>query len=189
MTLRRVSPSIRCRLATRRRVTPTFSTTTNVYLVGNEFAQRIYGNQGNNILDADNGKDTTVADSLYGGAGNDIYRIYSQNDIVSELAQTVGVTVNGAVAGADAGGTDTVYVSSTYSLLTAGNTAAIGSIETLSLADQQGKDTFNLTGTIPRSGSSAITATTRSQRRGQHRRWRYTDRSGRRRQVRPVQPG
>jgi len=64
-----------------------FATTSNVgvdalNLTGNEFAQYLFGNYGNNILDGRGG-----ADVMLGFRGNDVYRIDDQGDDVRE---TVG---------------------------------------------------------------------------------------------------
>ena len=99
--------------------------TGDVYLVGNNFNQRITGNAGNNILDGQgaaksNATGATAAglgDTLDGGAGNDIYRIYTENDRVI-----------------DASGTDIIYTSSATTNLTV--VAAASAIETLSAFDQ-----------------------------------------------------
>lgn len=128
------------------------ATTTNTVLVGNNAAQTLYGNAGNNNL---NGGTTAVGaanfDTMYGGAGNDTYRVYSQSDRVSE--GTVAVAVAGGAytftpnEAADAGGTDTVFTSDTYSL--AANAAVVAGgafIENLSAADQAATTAIDLTG-------------------------------------------
>lgn len=109
-----------------------------VYLVGNDQSQIIFGAGGNDILNGERGT-TTNADTLYGGAGNDIYRVYASTDIVSEgQFDAAGVIDNTK----DAGGNDTIYTSATYSLAS----VLGGTIETLSTADQAGTASINLTG-------------------------------------------
>ena len=107
------------------------ATTTNTYVVGNERSQVLYGNAGNNILDGDRGTGTNV-DTLAGGAGDDIYRVYAQSDVVDERIYTALGT---PTAGSDAGGNDTVFTSATYSLAAA---TVFGNVENLSVADQGG---------------------------------------------------
>lgn len=98
----------------------TATSTGNVYLVGNNYAQTITGNAGNNILDGGtstlgvNGATTTDGDTLIGGAGSDTYRTYTANDKVTELAGE---------------GTDIVYTSAT-------KLTNYDNVETLSAFDQ-----------------------------------------------------
>ena len=73
----------------------------NNVLTGNSGANTLKGMGGNDILDGGTGVDT-----LYGGAGDDIYHLDTTSDIVSEET----------VTGTDDGGTDTVYVSGSYTL-------------------------------------------------------------------------
>jgi trimeric autotransporter adhesin len=56
------------------------SSTYAISLAGNSFSQEIIGNAGNNTLSTGGG----AADTLSGGAGNDIYYIYNSNDKVIE---------------------------------------------------------------------------------------------------------
>ena len=70
-----------------------------INLTGNEFAQIIYGNAGNNILNGGEGADTLVgfdgddiliggegaANTLQGGTGNDTYVVSSAGDTIVEL--------------------------------------------------------------------------------------------------------
>ncbi|SFK56067.1 VCBS repeat-containing protein [Methylorubrum salsuginis] len=85
---------------------------------GNELANTLHGNGGNNILDGDLG-----ADKLYGGLGNDTYLVDNAGDRVFEKASE---------------GKDTVRASVSYVL------AAGQAIETLELA--AGRTNFDLTG-------------------------------------------
>jgi len=114
--------------------------TENISLVGNNLAQTIVGNWGNNILDSDQGAVTGqgvqnqgaalgVGDTLIGLLGDDTYRVYSQNDLVIENAGQ---------------GSDIVLTSASYNL-TANNTAVTAynngtatqsSVEVLSVASQ-----------------------------------------------------
>ena len=123
-------------------------------------AQTIYGNAGNNILNGRQGAGADVVaagpggavtniDTLIGGSGDDIYRVYNQGDVVIEDT---------------AGGNDTIYTSATYSLATNstnaagvvigtnGNTAAdfvtgtAMQIENLIVADAISTTAINLTG-------------------------------------------
>ncbi len=87
---------------------------------GNDLANVIVGDAGNNILDGKGG-----ADTLYGGAGNDVYIVDNAGDKVSEQL----------VAGHDDGGTDRVESTVSWTL---------GSfIENLTL---KGTDNINGTG-------------------------------------------
>lgn len=95
--------------------------TPGVYLVGNTLSQSIYGAGGNDILDGDRGA-TGNADVLFGGAGDDIYRVYAQSDVVSEAQ----FDATGAIVAANAGGNDTIYTSANYSLATNAGTLANG---------------------------------------------------------------
>ncbi len=130
------------------------NTTTNAggattFLTGDTAtSQAIYGNAGNNIL---NGRQGTgaggVVDTLIGGSGDDIYRVYDQADVVIEDT---------------AGGNDTIYTSANYSLATNSTNAAgvtIGNtngaafvtgtamqIENLIVADATSTTAINLTG-------------------------------------------
>src|SRR6185436_1697291 len=65
-------------------------------LIGNGFAQEIYGNAGVNFIEGGGG-----ADTLIGLAGNDVYVVDSLDDYVSE---SVG------------GGRDVVYAQTSYAL-------------------------------------------------------------------------
>jgi serralysin len=91
----------------------------NINLTGNEFAQSIYGNSGNNIITGMGG-----ADFLVGGAGNDIYYV-DPSDFIGE---DVG------------GGDDTIVIATSY-ILREGN-----EIETLVALNQASTDPVNLTG-------------------------------------------
>ncbi len=129
------------------------NTTTNVdggttfYTGDTATTQTIYGNAGNNIL---NGRQGTgaggVVDTLIGGSGDDIYRVYAQGDVVIEDT---------------AGGNDTIYTSADYSLTdndasalnaviganTGANYIAAGSqVENLIVADAKSVTALELTG-------------------------------------------
>ncbi|HVQ08596.1 MAG TPA: calcium-binding protein [Allosphingosinicella sp.] len=95
--------------------------TAPINLLGNEFANRLTGNDGNNILNGGAG----AADIMVGGLGDDIYRINQAGDSVLE-------TVNA--------GTDTIYVHFSYSI------EAFTHVENLSAADQIGTESLNFTG-------------------------------------------
>jgi VCBS repeat-containing protein len=95
------------------------SATSPISLTGNEFAQSLYGNAGNNILMGLGG-----ADYLVGGAGNDIYYV-DTSDFIAEL--------NG-------GGDDMVVVATSYILRDGAE------IETLVAWNQDSLDPVNLTG-------------------------------------------
>jgi Ca2+-binding RTX toxin-like protein len=122
---------------------------TTFYTGDTATTQTIYGNAGNNIL---NGRTGTGAgglvDTLVGGTGDDIYRVYEQGDVVVEDTT---------------GGNDTIYTSSSYSLAandTAAQAAAIGAntganylaagassqIENLIVADATSTTDIDLTG-------------------------------------------
>ncbi|WP_442580579.1 calcium-binding protein [Mesorhizobium sp. ASY16-5R] len=55
--------------------------TSKINLTGNELAQKIYGNAGDNLLDGNGGTDT-----LIGGQGNDIYFVDSAADVIVDNA-------------------------------------------------------------------------------------------------------
>lgn len=93
-----------------------------ITLTGNQLAQTIVGNYGDNVLDSGQGAvtdsgiynqagDTSVGDTLVGLFGNDTYRVYSQNDVVTEAAGQ---------------GTDIISTSGDYSLAANNGTAASG---------------------------------------------------------------
>ncbi|MEO7366138.1 MAG: M10 family metallopeptidase C-terminal domain-containing protein, partial [Sphingomicrobium sp.] len=95
------------------------SATTSINLTGNEFAQSLYGNAGDNILTGMGG-----SDYLVGGAGNDQYYV-DTSDFIAE---------------ANGGGDDTIYVADSY-ILREGS-----EIETLVAVNQDSLDPVNLTG-------------------------------------------
>ena len=95
--------------------------TAALVLIGNDGANDIRGNAGNNLLHGGGG----AGDVLTGLGGNDVY--------YSDVAGTQIVEAAG-------GGADTVYVSLSYAL-TAGS-----EIELLSVNDYAGADAINLTG-------------------------------------------
>ncbi|HVQ09970.1 MAG TPA: Ig-like domain-containing protein, partial [Allosphingosinicella sp.] len=91
-----------------------------INLTGNDLASRLIGNYGANILDGGGG-----ADELIGLFGNDVYRVYSQDDHVIE----------------DAGaGNDIVYASGSFAL------AAGQEVETLSTDVHLATTAINLAG-------------------------------------------
>jgi Ca2+-binding RTX toxin-like protein len=118
--------------------------TPGIYLVGNSGSQLIAGGGGNDILDGDRGSSANPnADTLAGGAGDDIYRVYDQTDVVSETQYSAAT----GIVYADAGGNDTVYTSADYSL--AANIAPAGGgdfIENLIAADATSTVGLKLTG-------------------------------------------
>jgi Ca2+-binding RTX toxin-like protein len=87
--------------------------TANINGRGNEFANTITGNVGNNVLDGG-----ANADLLVGGDGNDTYLVDNTGDIVSE-------TIGGAQ-----GGTDTIVSTISFDL----NNSSGANIENLTLA-------------------------------------------------------
>ena len=92
------------------------SLTTSLNLTGNEVAQTITGNAGNNIL---NGGVDNVRDSLVGGFGNDTYVIHSAIDNITELAG--GGTTDRAKASVSfvlAAGDDIEFLETTDAALT-----------------------------------------------------------------------
>jgi Ca2+-binding RTX toxin-like protein len=126
----------------------TNTTTASIYLVGNEFAQAIYGSGGDNIIlgsAAANGN-AGVNDTLVGLGGNDTYRVFSSGDVVVEGTN---------------GGTDIVFTNTNFSLAAnttaaatfatgltdaPGTTAGVGNIETLSAASQASTTALTLLG-------------------------------------------
>ena len=78
---------------------------TGLTLIGNELANRIYGNTGNDTLDGGAGNDTldggAGADALTGGDGNDVFYVDNVSDTVIEAAT---------------GGSDTVYASVNWTI-------------------------------------------------------------------------
>ena len=93
--------------------------TAAINIAGNAFAQLIVGNAGANILSGSGG-----ADTLDGGLGDDVYRIFTTQDVI-----------------VDAGGFDTVYASGTSYFL-----YSTAEIEYLSASEQAGTDYFYLVG-------------------------------------------
>jgi serralysin len=91
-------------------------------LTGNEFANSIRGNAGNNIL---NGGGGTAADTLTGLGGDDWYFVNRAGDIVIEAA---------------GGGSDRIFAGVSY-VLTAGS-----AVELMSTMFNAGTDAINLTG-------------------------------------------
>ena len=94
----------------------------NLYLLGNELSQRLIGDYGNNTL---NGGGGAAGDTLVGLYGDDIYRVYGQNDVIVEQPGQ---------------GNDIVYTSGNYRL------AAGVSVETLSTHFHVSTLAMNLTG-------------------------------------------
>ena len=91
----------------------------NIALTGNELAQSLYGNAGNNVLTGGGG-----ADYMVGGAGNDTYYV-DASDFIGET---------------DGGGDDTIVVAISYTLRE-GN-----EIETLVALNQDSVSPVDLTG-------------------------------------------
>jgi serralysin len=91
-----------------------------INIAGNWFSQVIDGNDGNNILSTGGG----LADTMNGGLGDDIYRVFSTGDVIN-----------------DVGGFDTVYASGTSYFLY--STAAV---EYLSASEQAGTENFYIVG-------------------------------------------
>lgn len=123
--------------------------TPGVYLVGNQYVQDIYGAAGNDVLDSDTGGlAITSPIYLYGGAGNDTYRVYRQSDVASEIQYSRGAGNDiDRVAGTDSGGVDTIFTSADYSL--AVNAAVVGNsdtIENLTAADASSTVGLTLSG-------------------------------------------
>ncbi|KAF0163261.1 MAG: rhizobiocin/RTX toxin and hemolysin-type calcium binding protein [Rhodocyclaceae bacterium] len=87
----------------------------NIDGIGNELANTINGNAGENFLDA--GHDA-LADTLVGGLGNDTYLIYGTNDVVTEVAN---VSVPAPGTGLLPGYTDTVVYRGTAAYTLAAN--------------------------------------------------------------------
>ncbi|GMM91790.1 beta strand repeat-containing protein [Qipengyuania sp. MTN3-11] len=125
----------------------TAANTPGVYLVGNTASQTIYGAGGNDILDGDRGT-TANADVLRGGAGDDIYRVYAQSDVVGEgtFLRDAGANTITYNAATNAGGNDTIFTSASYSL--AANAVAAGGdfIENLTVASAASTTDYTLTG-------------------------------------------
>ncbi len=129
--------------------------TTGNYLVGDQGAQLIIGDNGANTLLGAPTLTGAGNDTLVGLGGSDVYRVYAQGDVVLEGSSTAAV---------DTGAFDTVYTSVSYSLLTNDTNAAtalaaggaatglftdaatVQQIEVLSAADQAGTDALTLTG-------------------------------------------
>lgn len=82
--------------------TSNFALTTNLNLTGNALSQNITGNAGDNILEDTAG----AADTLHGGAGNDIYVLRTAGTIIDEgigqgTADRVAVARSFSLAGDD----------------------------------------------------------------------------------------
>ena len=94
--------------------------TATINIAGNGFGQVINGNDGANILSTGGG----APDTLNGGLGDDVYRVFSTGDVIN-----------------DTGGFDTVYASGTSYFLY--STAAV---EYLSTSEQAGTQGFYMVG-------------------------------------------
>ncbi|MEQ1954479.1 cadherin-like domain-containing protein, partial [Mesorhizobium yinganensis] len=94
--------------------------TSALNLTGNEFAQTLIGNAGDNILNGKGG-----ADTMRGLDGNDIYYVDNVGDVIVE---------------ADGQGSDIVAVTTSYTL------AAGVSVERMNTTSQSGTYAINLTG-------------------------------------------
>jgi serralysin len=104
-------------------LTPTsFGTTTNINLTGNELAQSITGNAGDNLI---NDGGAGGADVMKGLVGNDTYIVHNAGDVVAEAANQ---------------GSDHVLASVSYTLL------AGASIENLTPTSFGTTTNINLTG-------------------------------------------
>ncbi|MDQ7251013.1 calcium-binding protein [Dongia sedimenti] len=67
----------------------TFTGNSDAFGKGNDLANTIYGNEGNNTLDGGDGAGTSFAttnDAIYGGKGNDIYVVRNSGDYIYEAA-------------------------------------------------------------------------------------------------------
>jgi Ca2+-binding RTX toxin-like protein len=96
------------------------ASTAGMTLIGNNFANQIYGNAGVNTLIGEGGNDT-----LAGGAGDDFYRVETAGDSVVEGA---------------GGGFDSIYAVTSYTL------AAGSEVELLSAIDPGAANAMDLTG-------------------------------------------
>ena len=94
--------------------------TAPINIAGNALSQRIEGNDGANILSTGGG----AADTMVGGLGDDIYRVFSTGDVIE-----------------DSGGFDTVYASGTSYFL-----YSTASVEYLSTSEQGGTENFYMVG-------------------------------------------
>jgi Ca2+-binding RTX toxin-like protein len=94
--------------------------TREIRITGNEFAQSIYGNAGNNMIDGRGGNDYMV-----GLGGDDVYYVNSAGDQIGEVAGQ---------------GDDSVRASTDYTL------RAGVSVETMTTVNQQSTVAINLTG-------------------------------------------
>jgi Ca2+-binding RTX toxin-like protein len=99
--------------------------TTPIYLVGNGAAQVIAGNWGDNILNGRGGDGVAPPDTLIGLYGNDTYGVFSQGDVVREVAGQ---------------GSDVVYASTSYQL------RAGTEIEALAAVNGAASDAYTLRG-------------------------------------------
>lgn len=106
------------------------------YLFGADGSDTITGGGNNDWLFGEAGNDAldggTGSDRMYGGAGNDTYTVDALGDVIVEVT----------AAGGDAGGTDVIKTSITYTLKTT-NTA---NVENLQTTDALATTTINLTG-------------------------------------------
>ena len=94
--------------------------TAAINIAGNGFSQVINGNDGANILSTGGG----APDTMNGGLGDDIYRVFSTGDVIN-----------------DTGGFDTVYASGTSYFL-----YSTASVEYLSTSEQAGTQGFFMVG-------------------------------------------
>ena len=91
--------------------------TDNIFLVGNNQVQSIYGNAGNNILNGQGGVDGNgLGDQLIGGKGDDTYRVFTSNIAVTGGVVGISTAVGDQITEATGEGSDVVYTSTNYAL-------------------------------------------------------------------------
>jgi Ca2+-binding RTX toxin-like protein len=114
------------------------SAATAIYATGNSLADTIAGNNYNNVID---GGINTLADTFYGGGGNDTYIIRNSGDVVVAQVGAAGTVING----------QTVF----------GNAAGLGVINDYAASYNMNANAVNVT-TLYMKGSTAASVTSNS---------------------------
>ncbi len=126
----------------------TLTGTDDIFALGNNLDNVLKGNSGDNILSGGIGSDNLQggagSDTLFGGSGDDTYLVNSLGDKVYETTSIV--------SGVDAGGTDTVRSSISFSL--AAN-VGLNFVENLSLTGVATSATGNALGNVLTGNASA----------------------------------
>jgi Ca2+-binding RTX toxin-like protein len=121
--------------------------TVGLSLSGNDFAQTIAGNAGNNRLDAKGGNDHlnggAGADRMIGGTGNDIYVLDNAGDIVVEASGGGTDQVQSSISWVMAANVEKAVLAGSANISAAGNTLGnviLGNTGNNSLSGREGND-------------------------------------------------